>query len=99
MMEAGTAGVAKYWDGVVMTPKLALCLRNYKAEMGCLYWQLGRRFSLDDLAFSSVAGEPIDPGVVSHTFARIVIQAGLKNIRFHDMRQTFASLMFLLGAK
>ena len=54
---------------------------------------------MDDLAFSSVAGKPIDPDVVSHTFARIAIQVGLKNIRFHGLRHTFASLMLLRGAK
>ena len=54
---------------------------------------------MDDLVFTSVAGKPIDPGVVSHTFARIAIQVGLKNIRFHGLRHTFASLMLLRGAK
>jgi len=54
---------------------------------------------LDDLVFTSVAGKPIDPGVVSHTFARIAIQVGLNGVRFHDLRHTFASLMLLRGAK
>ena len=54
---------------------------------------------MDDLAFSSVAGKPIDPGVISHTFARIAIQVGLNGVRFHDLRHTFASLMLLRGAK
>jgi len=32
-------------------------------------------------------------------FARIVKRAGLENVRFHDLRHTFASLMLLRGAK
>ena len=54
---------------------------------------------MDDLVFTSVAGKSIDPGVVSHTFARIAKQAGLNDVRFHDLRHTFASLMLLRGAK
>ncbi len=84
---------------VAMTPKLALYLREYKAEREWLYQQLGRQICLDDLVFTSVAGKPIDPGVVSHTFARIAKQAGLNGVRFHDLRHTFASLMLLRGAK
>ena len=84
---------------VAMTPKLALFLRGYKAEREWLYQQLGKPLTLDSLVFTSVAGKPIDPGVVSHTFARIAKQAGLNGVRFHDLRHTFASLMLLRGAK
>jgi len=82
-----------------MTPKLALFLRGYRAEREWLYQQLGKPLTLDSLVFTSVAGKPIDPGVVSHTFARIAKQAGLNGVRFHDLRHTFASLMLLRGAK
>ena len=84
---------------VSMTPKLAAYLREYKTERESLNLYLGRLLNLDDLVFVSVEGKPIDPGVLSHNFARIVKRAGLKNIRFHDLRHTFASLMLLRGAK
>jgi len=51
------------------------------------------------LVFANVEGKPIDAGVLSHNFARIVKRAGLENVRFHDLRHTFASLMLLRGAK
>ena len=82
-----------------MTPKLALFLRNYKAERESLSLHLGKLPSLDDLVFANVEGKPIDPGVLSHSFHRIASQAGLKDVRFHDLRHTFASLMLLRGAK
>jgi len=84
---------------VAMTPKLALFLREYRAERESLYQQLGKGLTLDDLVFASVAGKPIDPGVLSHAFSRIAKQAGLGGVRFHDLRHTFASLMLLRGAK
>jgi len=84
---------------VAMTPKLALFLRDYLADRERLYHQLGKELVLDDLVFASVEGKPLDPGVVSHNFHRIAARAGLKNVRFHDLRHTFASLMLLRGAK
>ena len=82
-----------------MTPKLALFLREYRAEKESMYWQLRKPLTLDDLVFSSVEGKPLDPSMLSHEFARIANQAGLENVRFHDLRHTFASLMLLRGAK
>ena len=82
-----------------MTPKLALFLREYKAERELLYLELGRQLTLDDLVFTSVEGKPIDPGVLSHAFTRMARQAGLPGTRFHDLRHSFASPMLLRGAK
>jgi len=84
---------------VSMTPKLALFLREYKLERERLYQQLGKELTLDSLVFANVEGKPLDPGVLTHNFARIAKQAGLENVRFHDLRHTFASLMLLRGAK
>jgi len=84
---------------VAMTPKLALFLREYRQERKLLYLELGKQLTLDGLVFTSIEGNPLDPSVLSHDFARIVKRAGLDNVRFHDLRHTFASLMLLRGAK
>lgn len=84
---------------VAMTPKLALFLRKYEADRERLYHELGKELTLDDLVFPSIVGKPLDPCVVTHNFTRVAKQAGLKGIRFHDLRHTFASLMLLRGAK
>ena len=84
---------------VSMTPKLALFIREYKLERECLYQQLGKELTVDSLVFANVEGKPLDPGVLTHNFARIAKRAGLENVRFHDLRHTFASLMLLRGAK
>ena len=84
---------------VSMTPKLAAFLREYRLERKSLYRGLGKDFTLDDLVFANIEGKPIDPGVLSHNFGRIAKRAGLQNVRFHDLRHTFASLMLLRGAK
>ena len=84
---------------VAMTPKLALFLREYRTEREWLYQQLGKQLTLDNLAFTSVEGRPIDPCVLTHAFTRMARQANLNGVRFHDLRHTFASLMLLRGAK
>jgi len=84
---------------VSMTAKLADYLSEYKGERESLSLHLGHLLKPDDLVFSNTEGDPIDPSVLSHTFAKIVKQTGLKNVRFHDLRHTFASLMLLRGAK
>ena len=84
---------------VNMTAKLADYFSEYREECESLSLHLGRLLKPDNLVFSNAEGQPIDPSVLSHNFARIVKQAGLKNVRFHNLRHTFASLMFLRGAK
>ncbi len=84
---------------VAMTPKLALFLKDYRAERESLYWQLGVPPTLDDLVFANHDGKPIDPSTLTHNFGRISKLAGLGRVRFHDLRHTFASLALLRGAK
>ena len=82
-----------------MTPKLAIYLREYRLELERLYRELGKEFTLDDLVFTHVESKPAEPGVLTHNFARIIKRTDLENVRLHDLRHTFASLMLLRGAK
>lgn len=82
---------------VGMTDRLASYLKDYKARQLSLCIEEGKVLSLDTLVFNN-HGKPIDLGVLSHTFARIVKRPSLQNVRFHDPRHTFASLMLLQGA-
>jgi len=57
----------------------------------------GKPLTEDDLVLSNPNGTAIDPGTLTHNFAKIARKAGLSGTRFHDLRHTFASLMLLAG--
>ena len=71
---------------VAMMPPLAQFLREYEQERRSIYRELGKKLSLDDLVFSTIEGKPLDPGLLSHSFARIVRSAGLQDVRFHRFK-------------
>jgi integrase len=82
---------------VAMTPKLAAFLREYKQGRKALWREVGKELSLDDLVFANIEGKPLDPSMLSHNFGKMARKAGLRGVRFHDLRHTFASLMLLRG--
>ena len=81
---------------VAMTPKLALFLREYKAERESIHWQLGVPLTLDDLVFVNEKGVAVNPSTVTHVFGRLARRAGV-GVRFHDLRHSYASLMLASG--
>ena len=83
---------------VALTPKLTSYLTEYKAERESLYLHLSHVLSPDSLVFARESGKEIDPSMCSHQFHQIVKRSGLENVRFHDLRHEFASLMLLKGA-
>jgi integrase len=58
---------------------------------------LGRPLDESDPVFCHPGGKYMDPSTVSHAFVRILRQAGLPHIRFHDLRHTHASLLLKAG--
>ncbi|MCK4387790.1 MAG: site-specific integrase [Dehalococcoidia bacterium] len=80
-----------------LSPSLALFLRQYRTDRQAERLLLGKPLSEDDLVFSNVDGKAMDPGTLTHNFARIARKVGLPGTRFHDLRHTFASLMLLAG--
>src|SRR5439155_10319780 len=47
--------------------------------------------------FTNQHGGPLSPGYVTHTFTRLVAEAGLPPIRLHDLRHGAASLSLAAG--
>jgi site-specific recombinase XerC len=59
---------------------------------------MGRQeFSEDDFIFANLDGSLPDPHHVTKVFNQIVRKAGLKHIRLHDLRHTYATLQRKYG--
>jgi len=82
---------------IALSPSLALLLRDHKGEQQTQRILLGKLPVDSGLAFSHLDGKPLDPGVVSHTFGKVLRKAGLPHIRFHDLRHTHATLLLKGG--
>ena len=80
-----------------LSPSPALLLRQYKVDQQAQRIFLGKPLANSDLVFSHLDGKPLDPGVVSHTFAKVLRKAGLPHIHFHDLRHTHATLLLKGG--
>lgn len=75
---------------VQLTPVLldALLEQRQKANAGA-----------DDLIFPNKAGNPINhQNLTNRIFHPALERAGVKRIRFHDLRHTYAALMISMGA-
>ena len=71
---------------------LALLLQRLREQKEAYAKWCGREFSEDDFVFARSDGSLPDPRYLSKVFRRILEKAGLKVIRLHDTRHTYATL-------
>jgi integrase len=72
-------------------------LKQQKAHQAEERLLLGQAYQDHGLVVCQADGKPIDPRNFTRYFDRVLRQAGLPRIRFHDARHTFATLMLELG--
>ena len=56
-----------------------------------------REWRDNNLIFPSSAGKPLEPSVISRTFARVARKIGLNGISFHKLRHDHASRLVMAG--
>jgi integrase len=79
--------------GKVIVEKLQEHIQFQQAERK----QAGENWKENDLIFPSVWGTPLDNSNMVKNFKVFLKQAGLPDIRFHDLRHTAATLMLQQG--
>ena len=72
-------------------------LREHRAAQVKQRRALGLVLQYEDLVFSQPDGKPLLPDSISQAWRKIIHRAGLKGIRLHDARHTYASFMLKAG--
>jgi integrase len=74
----------------------AILRRHLDSEIDlCL--QLGIPFPNDRLVFCRGLGMPLKPGTVRQSWKRLTVRLGIKNVSFHALRHTHATLLLRQG--
>jgi len=72
-------------------------LGSHKIKQGEKRLALGQSYNDNDLVCSNSIGNPVDPRNLYREFKRISKAANLPEIRFHDLRHTFATTYLQAG--
>lgn len=83
-----------------LSQEMVTALRRHRVRQDQLELVAGSRWKGwpgGDLVFTSTIGTPIEQGSLTRHFKRVLEKAGLPEIRFHDLRGTFGTLMASLG--
>jgi integrase len=74
----------------------AALLKQQKSQVEQRRWA-GAAWTESDYVFTNRNGGPIAPEVVTREFATALKDAGLRSIRFHDLRHSCATLLLVQG--
>ena len=72
-------------------------LRSHREQQRITIEIAGERWQKHQLIFPNSIGNPLDPSNLRLDYSRILSDAGLPKIRFHDLRHSAASLMLNNG--
>lgn len=82
----------------VPVPALAVeALRRHRATQRDSRLLAGARWHETGLVFTTKWGTPIEPRNATRSFKRLLAKAGIREIRFHDLRHSCATLLLVQG--
>ncbi len=83
----------------IMIPKIAVtALKAHRARQAAERLAAGPEWNeWGGLVFTTDKGQPLNGSVLSHRFKQILKDAGLRIMRFHDLRHTCATLLLAQG--
>lgn len=79
---------------IVMSPELAEALSQHRATLK----ENGKAVGGDDNVFQNREGNPLVASTVTRQFHYTLERAGIRRLRFHDLRHTFGALLASMGA-
>ena len=72
-------------------------LRAHRAQQAAEILTLGPEWEDSDLVFASTVGTVVEPRNLNRFFDQLMVKAGVRRIRFHDLRHTCASMLLAQG--
>jgi integrase len=93
----GTPKTGRGQRSVDIDPATVAALRSWRKVQLEERLMFGGEYQETGLVFTRADGRPHDPDVVSQRFARLMAGAGVPPMRFHDLRHTHATLMYMRG--
>lgn len=97
LLEEGAPKTRSGFRSIALDPRTIQVLRRVRARQAENRLSWGSAYEDHDLVFARENGAPERPDHVSDHFDLLVLKAGLKRIRFHDLRHTHATLMLSNG--
>ncbi len=82
---------------VSLSPALVAFLRAHRLSQLEHRLLLGAAYDDHDLVFATALGTPIDAGNLRRAWTAIAAAAGLRGLRFHDLRHAHATLLLSAG--
>lgn len=82
---------------VCVPPQLLAILQSHRAVQAAEKIAIGAGYRDEDLIFAKPDGTPIPPWLFSSAFRNFMKRSGVRRIRFHDLRDTHASLLAKAG--
>jgi integrase len=80
-----------------LSATLVSVLRRHAEQQQAERRAVGDRWQDHGMVFPSSVGTPLNPRNLTHHFKKTLKQAGLPDIRFHDLRHTAATIMLEQG--
>jgi len=78
---------------IPLLPTVLMELNAHKVRQDEKKKLMGGAYEKSDLVFATAIGKPVDPKNLQDTHKKILKRAELPDVRFHDLRHTFATLM------
>ncbi len=72
-------------------------LKQHRVQQLELRLKVGTGWQEHDLAFCGLHGNYLNPRYILKMFGRVLKEAGLPHLRFHDLRHTAATILLSMG--
>ena len=94
---SGGHPTAKGRRKIILPDFVVEALKQHRVQQLELRLKVGADWQEQDYVFTGLKGGPLNPRYILKLFDRLLQQAGLLHMRFHDLRHSAATLLLSMG--